>query len=333
MLWRAGTKPVVLTAKGPVAVAPDGKRWVTAERGLLRWEGHEATGLSTWLPHRATPQHAVLSRDGKCVAVLAGNACLRVFEAATGRELASRRQFRGKLLGAVGATELAVWAPPTGASPVLQMWSFPDLIAGHTKPTHEWQLPSLAGLSLEASPHFSPDGRWFVHGELAFDRHGDAAVWQLPREPFQRFAVSNDGLRVLRLTPQHGRRHPLALESLAANGQALQQCEMAAVQDVRLSPDCRSVLLRTSDDVLVWSTDQLELQWRLGVATVDASWLDNQHILAVSANDAAVTVWDCQGITRSVALPWPVRRVAATADGTRAIAVLDDRVTLLGVMH
>ncbi|MCK5941788.1 MAG: hypothetical protein KAI24_07465, partial [Planctomycetes bacterium] len=295
-----GAGPRSLGFGGPIALHPDGRRWLRAigDRIELRAFAGDAAPRTFRNRHSRQSKAAVLTGDGRFAALAPSfqRGDLELFEVRTGRrlevgglpddvtllanhagiELATMRALGRD--GGVERRELQLWKVSGGERPRV------DLVR-----TVPFAIEARGSRSLRDWPVLSRDLRYLSWGDQLVDLVDPARSTSLDDRWVIAIAPLRDELEGTRVVLS-GRRLALASEvAVDAGGEQVAKLDLARPGDgMAVAPGGKRLALALADAVEVRSLPGLELLRRLpGQARIPA-WVDDRHLLAVDGEHRLV---------------------------------------------
>ena len=325
-----------LPAAGPIALAADGERYVVATRSQLQWHEADDVVRTTPLSLRRGVPPMLLSRDGRWLLLQAKDQRAECVDL-TATALAAvplPEAVLGNAVAAVGGDRFAF----TRRSPIggiwMETWSMAAAAAGAVKPLARRTLAPTT--QRNEMPRFSPDGRWFTHGDRGYDGDGQRVVWRQAVAPGQGLLVGNDGNQVLALRRGgSGMHNPFTLESRAGDGTVADSVGLQDCDQAQMSPDCAHVVVRGGRKVTIFSVPALVAVGDEATEIDDAVWLDARHLLTIEGGGAVLAVRGLDGSVARVpmALVRPAQRLVVAGAADRVVVALVDRLLVFAVQR
>ncbi|MCA8953708.1 MAG: hypothetical protein KDE27_29625 [Planctomycetes bacterium] len=335
-ILRPDAAPIEVEGSGPVALHPDGERWARAvgDRVEVR-RGREVVAAFP-AGNRLEPDAAVLTGDGRFVAVAAANH-LHVFDAGTGDALPVRGLPDGVApVHAPNTPELVLWRPRSGDTPAaVEYWQLDR--NGHRR-VRNVELP-IGGVDLHVDtrvPTLSADGRLLGYADCLFDLLEPAASVALERVLMCTVLPAPGGSWFLGLEVMwdcFGGGYA-QVERFDRAGKPLAKRMLdAGVLDAALRSDGRRLALPTTKELLLLDSELQQVDaWDLSWHRV--RWLDDRWLLGSDHEGRLFAM----RLDAEAPEPGPLlelgswtRTLYLNVDRTRAVAALADRVVLIGV--
>jgi WD40 repeat protein len=300
----------------------------SAPAELRQWEWRhfhsQLDAASRVLTGHQGPVHGVaFSPDGARLVSISADHTLRLWETATGREIAARRH--DGPIDAVAFSPDSRWLASGGADSTVRLWDAHTGVSLGVCRGHSGPVRDLA---------FSPDGRRLVS---AADDH--CRLWDADTGALLSVLPATGGLRGLTFTPDGAR-------IVCCRNDAIQVLDMSSRKEIRtvrvaggivtccaVSPDGRRLVTGwdfPDNAVRLWDLTTGEsvavLRGHRNRVSSVAFSPDGQRI-ASSSQDQTVRVWDAVG-AKPVALleghTSHVCRAVFSPDGTRVVSASDD---------
>jgi WD40 repeat protein len=288
--------------------------------------------------HRGQLRAVVYSPDGSKLATAGDDEQTKLWDVASGRELATIRQ------------------PGKGRQIVYALAFSPDgkLLATATEDVRVWDVNTLAEVPLPGRPRwgsglavaFTPDGSLLLITRT-YSREGSTLVaWDRSAgtlcAPFgtqnaiaSDLAVSASAnlVAVALFGYQLGHRVGLwALDSKLERGILDHKSEaLPSFQSIAISPDGRTLAVSGGPRVFVWDLPARRLRGRVEGhrnQVNDVAFAPSGALLATASHDGTVRFWDVESLRERAAFNWEtgkVRAVAFSPDGMTAAAVGERR--------
>lgn len=302
--FEAGKQPVHHAVTGPIALHPDGARWVVAEHG--QFVVRRGAEVVRTLPgvHRQSPGDAVMTGDGRYAVVVGvkwANGTTQVFDVQTGERLAvAGFPTKGELVANSQGTEVAVHTSASDnahdTARELQFWA---ILPGKPLKAHLVRKVPFAMTVRTANPDcppsvLSPDLRYFGHSDQLIDLEDDSRSFRPNRILFSETHPAGLDYIVSRMSMHshiagasgRGVLHVFSRDGVEVHKQRL----LCAPRGIAPTLDGLQLAVSLRDEVQLLTLPKLENVQTLPFRFRQLVWIDEHTLLGSGLGDQLTLV-------------------------------------------